>query len=218
MTSLRITKMQTILKTMPDWIQNFTLDSITHKIKNCNSVSRMAPLTLITASSRCRMGIIHYKRCCGIFFLTLTMSWPSSATYLPLCKLRSLWMKLAYPALVVLRWRLDKASRLKRFRSDTTIHVPTYSLFARNRTAFRPFRTVCALIHRPWFSVILEAVATPVLVLFAIWDRIIILPQALSYGYYVLGSLFMSVTFTVTFTFRFNLRIVEGCLFNIAAT
>ena len=172
MKSLRITKMQTILKITPDWIKNFTLDNMTLKIKNCNSVSRIAPLTLITASVQCRMEFkIHYcKRRCGKLFQTLMMSWRSSARYLRLGKFLSLGMKLVHQALVVLRWRLDKASRLLRFRSDRVIHVPTYSLFARNPTALRPCRTVWALIRRPWFSVILEAVATAVLVLFAIYE------------------------------------------------
>ena len=209
--------MQTILKITPNWIQIFTLDSMTLKIKNCNSVSRMAPLTLITASSRCRMELIHYcKRRCGKLFQTLTMSCRSSARYLRLGNLRSLWMELAKPALAVLRWRLDKASRLLWFRSDMVIMYYQHP-FCTQSDSFQTVRTVCALIRRPWFSVILEAVATAVLVLFTIWDRIIFWPCCLMETM-CLGNLFILVTFPVTFTFWFNLRMVEGCLLNIVAT
>ena len=123
---------------------------------------------------------------------------------------------ISMPALVVLRWRLAKSSLLLRFRSDMVIHVPAYDLFTRNPNTFRRFCTVCALIRRPWFSMILEEVATAGFVLFAIPDRIIFWPLCLVLTM-CFGHLFMSLTFPVTITFRFNLRTVEGCLLNIAA-
>ena len=153
----------------------------------------------------------------GRLFQALTMSRRSSARYLRLVNLQSLWLTLVRPVLVVLRWHLAKVSLLLLLWSDMVMHVPTFGLLARNLTAFRRFRTVCALIRRPWFSMILEAGATAVSVLFVIWDRIIFWFWCLVVTM-CLGDLFVSETFPVIVTFRFNLRMVEVCLLNIAAT
>ena len=96
------------------------------------------------------MELIDFcKSRCGRLFQALTMSLRSSARYLRLGNLRSLWLALVHPVHVVLRWHLAKTSLLLRLLSDMVIHVPTFDLLARNLTAFRRVRTVCALIRRP---------------------------------------------------------------------
>ena len=84
-----------------------------------------------------------------------------------------------------------------------------YGIVARNPTVFRRFRTFCALIRRPRFQSILEEVATALLVLFAVWDRIISWSCCLVVTM-CLGDLFMSMTFQVTSPSGLTLEWLDG--------
>ena len=158
------------------------------------------PLPIISASCCCRMELIDScKSRCGRLFQALTMSRRSSARYFRLGNLRSLWLILVHPVLVVIRWHPTKLAsfydcdqiwwymyqhsallhaiwQLQTFSYCLCTYTPSMIFDDLRGSSYSCFCSVCHMRS----------------------NYILIL---ISFGNYVLGDLFMSVTFPVKVTY-----------------